>query len=1009
MFFYLNSSRNFVYIIQTYHRLISMRKINIAILSSIVAGFVMCQGDTNATTSNTPTTTLNMDSIRQEEENMELWVEQQLKTMNDDQRLGQLLMLGAYPMSGVEDESRVLQAIQKFHIGGVIFFKTHPTRLVHLINKYQSKSKLPLLVGIDGEWGANMRVDSTIQYPRQLTLGAIRDNSLIYRFGTQVARECKRLGIHINFAPTVDINNNAANPVIGDRSFGDNILNVSEKATQYMLGMQDNGILACAKHFPGHGDTNVDSHHDLPVLNHSRARLDSLELAPFRYLIQRGVASIMVGHLQIPALDTTPHVPATLSRNIVQKLLKEELNYKGLVITDALNMKGVTKHFQHGETDVLALLAGNDILLMTQNLDTALVKIKQAIADKKVTWDDINERVRKVLRAKYKAGLHAYKPIDPKGLTTDLQTAEAERLREDLLSKSLTLLNNPKRLLPLLNTSNVATIAIGEAVKTPFQSELDKFGITTHYHAGHTIIGKQADKYKGLEKAGVAVVAIHNITKLPTDDHNISASVREFVAHLNTKTNVVVVLFGTPYAAKFFDTIPTVAIGYTDQTQVQQLMAQALVGAIGFEGQLPVQASPALPFGTGVTTQPVRLPYATRPEVVGLKSSVLAKMDKIAQEMIKEKAAPGCQVIVVKDGRIALHKTYGYHTYERTQAVRSTDVYDLASVTKIAAATLSIMKLSEQGKIDINKPLSDYLTDLKGTNKEGLSIKEIMAHQAGLKPWIPFYTQTLDSTKRPHNQFYKIKAEGEYCVRVSEQMYFCRTATDSVVWRRIYDAPQEASKEYKYSDLGFYMFARLVEQVSGKPIDKYVEETFYRPMGLTQIGYNPLQRGIAKQRIVPTEQDKYFRYGTVHGDVHDMGAAMLGGVSGHAGLFSTATDLAAIMQLFLNEGTLFGKRYLDSTTVRQFITPYSKESRRAIGFDRKEDGGTKSINVAYQASARTFGHLGFTGIGAWADPDNQIVYIFLSNRTYPDSENNKLNSRNIRPRMHEVIYEAMMK
>jgi len=977
----------------------------------LVLGFITCQSDSVKSNPKTETGNIaELDTMELFNQKMEVWVENQFKTLSEEQKITQLFMLGAYPNQGAVDEAKILSAIQKQQIGGLIFFKTNPTRLAYLTNLYQKNSKVPLLMAIDGEWGMSMRVDSAVVYPRQLTMGAVRDNNLIYRFGQQVAKEAKLLGIHVNFAPVADVNNNKNNPVIGDRSFGDNIKNVSEKCEAYARGMQEANVLACAKHFPGHGDTDVDSHYDLPKIPHSASRLDSLELQPFKYLIKKEIASIMVAHLEIPALDTVKNQPATLSHNIIQKLLKDKLQYKGLVFTDAMNMQGVAKHYTSSESTVRALIAGNDVVLMPQDLEGGITAVKKAIADKKLDWEDLNQRVKKVLRAKYKAGLAFYKPVDVQKVAERLKSSEGEALKDEILAKSLTLLTNKDTIVPVKNSLETATLCIGASQKTTFQTELERFGISTHYQAPSSIVGKQAEKYAPLEKYKQVVVAIYNIHKLPANNHNISQSVIDFIQQLSQKTKVLVVLFGTPYASYLFENQRNVVVSYGETAQIEQLTAQAVVGSLPFAGMLPISAGNVFKYGTGLQTQPIRMAYASSPEVVGMNSKTLQKIDNVAKEMITAKAAAGAQILVVKNGKIAFHKCYGHHTYDKTRVVRYDDIYDLASVTKICAATLSIMKLYEEGKIDIKKPLSDYIPELKGTNKEKLQIGDIMAHQAGLKPWIPFYTSTLDSAKKPMAQFYKTRPDEKFAMRVTEKLFFDKNSVDSIVWQKIYNAEMESSTSYKYSDLGFYLFTKMVQNVSGKSLDKYAADNFYTPMGLTQIGYNPLNRNIPKTRIVPTEQDDYFRYGTVHGDVHDMGAAMIGGVSGHAGLFSTAYELAAVMQLFVNKGEFFGKRYLKPETIKQFTSAYTSNPRRGLGFDRKEkgEGEKKSVNVAWQASDNTFGHLGFTGIGAWADPDNELVYIFLSNRTFPDSENNKLNGKNIRPRIHEIIYESLI-
>lgn len=979
-------------------------------------GFLMCQSDRPDVPSETDRQAQE-DSLRLAEENRakeEAWIEAQwAKLKTENQKLGQLFMTAVYPNNGEADEKRVRLAIDSYHVGGLIPFKGTPTRTAALLNRYQSFADIPLLVAIDGEWGVSMRMDSVEKFPRQLLLGAIQDNSLLYDMGKEFARQCRRLGVHINFAPVVDVNNNPNNPVIYDRSFGESRENVAAKAYQYVRGMQDNNVMACAKHFPGHGDTDADSHHELPVIRHDMRRLDSIELFPFRNLIQHGIQSVMVAHLHIPAIDTTPNLPITLSKNGIQKLLKDSLGFEGLVFTDAMNMQGVAKHWPSGKADALSLAAGTDMLLMTQDIPAALREIKVFIKEGKISWEEIERRVRKILRAKYRLGLHSYQPAPLANLTQDLNTMDALLLKERLVANALTLVQDSARYIPIAQTRNakIATLAINSGRKNPFQYELDKYGIKNHNFVGASITGSNYTRLMTeLSKMETVIITLERTGKLAVDDFGISASVRQFVDELRQKTRVVMIVFGTPYCLHFFEKTQVLIAAYNDEDLTQRLAAEALLGGMPFKGRLPVGASAKLTYKTGMDSDKYRMAYCLYPEEVGLNSEKLKKIDQIVQEGIRQGAFPGCQVLVAKDGKIAFHKAYGYHTANKRRRVELDDIYDLASVTKIAAATVSLMKLYEQGKLDIQKTMGDYLPDLRGTNKEKLVISDVLAHQAGLKPWIPFYTKTLDANKRPMDMYYQSQSKGEYCIRVADGMYFCQGAVDTVVWQRIYDS-ELGDKTYKYSDLGFYLFAPMVKHITGKSLDQYAMETFYRPMGLEYIGYNPLNWGVPRARIVPTEQDDYFRYREVQGDVHDMGAAMIGGVSGHAGLFATATDLAAILQMLVDGGVYNNRRYLEAETVEKFIAQYTPSSRRALGFDRKEKGetSTESVNVAYQASDKTFGHLGFTGIGAWADPETKIVYLFLSNRTHPDSENNKLNKLATRPKVHEAIYEALVK
>ena len=948
-----------------------------------------------------------------EELKADKWVNEQFQAMTNDERLGQLFMYAAYPKNGSADELRVIKAIQDYKLGGLIFFQGAPTQIARLSNLYQSKSRIPLMVAMDAEWGIGMRVDSVGSYPRQLLLGAIQNDTLLYDMGREVASQCRRIGVHINFAPVTDVNNNPANPVIGNRSFGESRENVSAKAFQYMKGMQDHGVMACAKHFPGHGDTDVDSHHDLPVVNHSIERLDSIELYPFKKLIRQGIQSVMIAHLHIPAIDSTENLPITLSKKGIQQLLKDSLGYEGLVFTDAMSMKGLTKYWEAGRAAAQSLIAGTDVLLMPPDIPKAIKEIKLSIERNELSWAEIHQRCKKILRAKYNLNLHKYKEVSTANVVSDVNTYSSQTLHRNLVANAITLVQDTANYLPIdgVRSSKIATLSIGSGRQTAFQSELRLYGIKKHYYTSTSISESNYKRLMSLlQRQKTVIITLDRLGRLPGNAFNLPARTRSFIHDLATQTRVVLVVFGSPYALRYFDNLPIIVCAYNNKSMTKRLTAQAIMGGISMKGRLPVSASPKLVYGMGEDTQSTCLPYVIKAEHVGLHTKKLKVIDQIANEAVTTRATPGCQVMVVKEGQIAYHKAYGYHTYSRQRKVRLDDIYDVASVTKIAATTIAIMKLHEERMLDIDKPLSDYIPELKGTNKEGLRIKSIMAHQAGLKPWIPFYTRTLDENKKPMPRYYKSTKTGDYNVRIKENMYFDRKATDSIIWQRIYNVPQLGSRNYRYSDLGFYLFTKLIKNVSGKTLDTYVQEQFYEPMGLEYTTFKPLTKGISRSRIIPTEEDDYFRYGRVHGEVHDMGAAMIDGISGHAGLFTTARDLGAILQMLINGGTYKGRRYLEEATVKLFNTKYSDSSRRKIGFDGKEtsDKVNHSVNVAYQASDNTFGHLGFTGIGAWADPDSKLIYIFFSNRTYPDGENNKLISKGIRSRIHEAIYDAYL-
>ncbi len=940
------------------------------------------------------------------------WVDSLFEAMTPDERLGQLFMIRAHSDKGADHVAGVENLIREYHVGALCFFQGTPEKQVELTNRYQALAgRVPLMVAIDGEWGLGMRLkESTISYPRQLAMGAIQDNWLIYEFGKEVARQCRRIGVHVNFAPVADVNNNAANPVINTRSFGEDRQNVALKSHMYAKGMQDNGVMACAKHFPGHGDTDVDSHLDLPIIRHDRPRLDSIELFPFRELARQGIGSMMIAHLNVPALDTGVNRPTTLSRYTVNELLRKELGFTGLAFTDALEMKGVTKHFKPGEVEAEALLAGNDMLVLPENMEAAFREIKRYLAQGRIAQDEVDEHVKRVLRAKYRLGLTQFSPIPSDSLRGQLNSPEAVALKWKLYENALTLVRNKDNLLPVEDmTIDAASLSIGATGKTPFQERLDSYKKMPAYQSPREVSASERSRLlQALGQKKLVIVSLHGMSSFAAQGYGLSKSALDFLDALNRRTQVVLAVFGTPYSLRHFDAIDPILVAYEDDPIAQDLAAQAIFGAIGISGRLPVTASPLSRFNTGVTTPAVFKMGYTVPERVGMNSEAFAKMDRLAQEAISSGAAPGCVVLAAKDGQIIYHKAFGHHTYSRSRAVRPDDVYDLASVTKIAGGTLALMKLFDEGKIDLDAPVGRYLPELQGSNKAGLTLRDILAHRAGLQPWLPFYRKTVVKTKTDVHlkpEYYRSEADEQFNVPVAKNLFLRRDYVDTV-WQEIVDSPLLPTKGYRYSDLGFYIIARMVHKLSGKPIDAFLDDHFFCPMGLESIGYNAWQRA-ETERIAPTESDAYFRLQKVQGYVHDMGAALLGGVSGHAGLFSNAEDLAAVMQMLLNYGYYGGQRYLSPHTVKTFIARHPESSRRGMGFDMRQLDARMYMNVSVRMSPEAFGHDGFTGTSAWADPETGTIFILLSNRTYPSQKNSKLNGLRMRQRMQAVVYNAL--
>ena len=947
---------------------------------------------------------------------LEYWVDSVYNSLNETQRLGQLFNIAAYSNQTEKQYAALEDIIFKYNVGGLTFFQGGPVRQAILTNRYQAVAPTPLLIAMDAETGVGMRLDSVFTFPKQLTLGAIEDDAIVYAMGKEIAYQFQRMGMHINFAPVVDINSNPNNPVIGTRSFGENKDNVSHKGIAYMKGLQDHGIMASAKHFPGHGDTGTDSHYELPVIHHDRNRMDAIELSPFKHLIKDSIMSIMVAHLGIPAYDPTPNKASTLSNQVVNELLKKELGFQGLIFTDALNMKAVSKHYKPGEVDVLALQAGNDILLLSEDVPEAIKRIKQALKTGALNKKEIEAKVKKVLRAKYWAGLNRYEPISIDNLVTDLNRPEADAIKFKLYQEAITVVKDQTDLLPLqaLDTQYLATLSIGSDNKqhTVFQASLKKYAPMAHF----TLPGGKHDEQQynelmdRLKHYSTVIVGFHNLTNSRQNNYGIAQDDLLFVKALQDQNlQVIVVVFGNPYSLSFAEDFNTVICAYESGDLPQSIVPQVIFGALGATGRLPVSASLNISEGMGETVRPNgRLAYAL-PEHVGMSSSTLTTIDKIMQEAIEDKATPGGQVLVARNGVVIFEKGYGFHTYDSTIAVTNETVYDVASVTKVAATLQTIMFLEGRGLLDLQEKASVYLPELKNTNKEDLIVQDILLHQAGLRPYIPFWQKTVDEFGvKP--EFYSVYPKPEFSHQVAYGLYAYDALADSL-WQWTINSELRTKKkkkepyDYKYSDLGFYILQKIAIKLLNQPMTDFLEQNFYTPLGLSTLGYLPLCR-LPIEKIAPTEQDTYFRNDLICGMVHDQGAALVGGVAGHAGLFSNASDLAVLMQMNLQDGYYGGATYLPKGTIDKFNQTDNPANRRGLGWDKPELNSPNGP-TSHFASPRTYGHTGFTGTAVWVDPEFNLIYIFLSNRVYPDAGNAKLIQNNIRTRIQDVIYQAM--
>lgn len=940
------------------------------------------------------------------------WVDSVFESLTPTERLGQLFMVAAFSNKDEKHVAEIDALIRDYNIGGLIFFQGGPLRQASLTNHYQAIAKVPLFIAMDAEWGLAMRLDSTICFPKQMTLGAIQDNKYIYKMGEEIARECRRLGMQINFAPVIDINSNPANPVIGVRSFGEDKENVALKGIAYMKGMQDHKVMANGKHFPGHGDAGSDSHLSLPVIAHPKSRIEEVELYPFRELIKEDLMSIMVAHLHVPAYDDSRDQATTLSRKVVTDLLKRDMNFQGLIFTDALNMKGVANYHKPGDVDLLALLAGNDVLLYSEDVPTAIKRIEKAIRKGDISQEEVDSRVKKILEAKFWAGLDTSQVIRTKNLLDDLNPDQARALRFDLYGKAITVVKNDQELLPVqvVDTTSFASVSIGLEKNNEFQQMLGLYTSFKHFavpnkNADTTVFYDILDSLKGFE---TVVVGIHNTSLWNNRNYGISEHTRDFIYKLEQQNkHVILVVFGSPYSLRFFQTSKELICAYEDNDATRKLVPQLIFGGFGASGHLPVSTE-GFPVGTGIETVPLHRLQYTYPENAGIDSRTLAKIDSIANAAINEHATPGMQVLIAKDGKVIYDKAFGYLSYERKQPVNLNTIYDLASITKVAGTLQAVMFLYDQGEIDVDKKASYYLPELKGSNKEDLVIRDIMTHQAGLIPFIPHWKKTLD-TSGFSERYFRVVRSDSFPNQVCQGLYSCASIEDSLwKWTIESDLLKKRRKEkysYVYSDLGFYIMKRVVEKIINQPIEEFMEQNFYQPLGLCTMTYRPLEKFEATC-IAPTENDTYFRKLQVRGTVHDQGAALLGGVGGHAGLFGNANDLAILIQMNLQHGYYGGLRYFLPETVGTFATKQFDKNRRGLGWDKPEPEGNGPTSDF--VSPNTFGHTGFTGTAVWADPDQKLVYVFLSNRVYPDCSNTKLIKNNVRTEIQDVIYKAIL-
>lgn len=935
-----------------------------------------------------------------------LWVDSIYDKMSVREKLGQLFMIAAYSNKDSIHINKTKALIKEYNVGGILFFQGGPVRQARLTNEYQAISKVPLFVAIDAEWGLSMRLDSTYVFPWNMTLGAIQELDLIEKVGKQMGAESKRMGIHFNFSPVIDINTNPQNPIIGNRSFGESKTNVSSKAIALMKGVQAQNVFSTGKHFPGHGDTSTDSHYTLPLVNFSKERLDMVELYPYKRMFDEGLASVMVGHLNIPSLESKENIPSSASYNVVTSVLQTQLGFEGLIFTDGLAMKGATNFKGAGDLELAVLLAGNDILLAPENVPASFEKLLSYYNEGILTEERLAFSVKKIIKYKFKVGLNKYHPIEITNLITDINPSQNEAIHYKLYENAITVLKNNEEILPIKNLNQkIAVVKLGDSDNSSFVSTLKKYTEVTEV-SNTNIDSLNAE----LKKYDIVILSFHKENKTWAKQ-DFSELELMWLQQIAKENKVILDIFTKPYTllpVNNFDDIEGLVVSYQNSDISQVVSAELLFGAIGAIGKLPVSINNSFKVNDGLATVKLNRLGFTTPENEDMDPLILSKIDSIAQKAINDKMTPGMQVLVARRGNVIFQKSYGHFTYDTIKKVTNADLYDVASISKMISTLPNVMQLYDQHKVNLDTKLKKMVPVFAKTDKENISFKDLLTHYAGLQAWIPFYKATLNSDNTPMDRYYRKVPNLQFSTKVADNLYIRNDYHDTIM-KIIVKSPLSLKKEYKYSDFTFIILKEFLERKTKQPLEVLSQKNFYNSLGMNNTLYNPLDK-FDKNKIVPSEIDTYFRQQVVQVYVHDMAAAMEGGVAGHAGIFSNAMDVAKMMQLFLQKGNYGGKSYFSEETFNVFNTSHyaAQGVQRGLGFDKRVEKEGPTCGCVSETS---FGHTGFTGNIAWVDPKTEIVYVFLSNRTYPEvtAEGNKLSKENIREDIQQIIQDAIIK
>lgn len=951
------------------------------------------------------------------------WVDSVMATLTPRQRAAQLMFPNINPLDAAAG-STIRKYMGDNAMGGILFDHAPLKKYAETIAMTQNVAKVPALITFDGEWGLSMRIKETPRFPKNMALGAVSDPSLLYEYGREMARECRLLGVNVNFAPVVDVNSNPGNPVIGTRSFGSDPERVARLAAAYATGLEAGGVMAVAKHFPGHGDTSTDSHKTTTTVDHDRSTLRHVDLLPFNALVKTGAGGIMAGHIIVPALDPKG-LPATASHAMLTDELRKRMGFEGIIFTDALTMKGA---LNGGKRNVVeAFLAGADAFLSSDSPVRDVDDLMQAVKDHRIDQKDIDSRCRKILQFKYALGLNRPQTKPTADLESKVNSRQAEAVNRRLSAAVITAIWNHHHTLPLPVEQAHATaiVNLGDPARNDFSGMCARYTAIDCFGAGaeQAISESELKRIAGHQNVVVAV-------------YSDSQQSRENFARIaGANKHVTAVFFTGVYSLRKFlpavKSVQALVAAYDDTPYLREYAAQALFGGITVDGRLPVDLRDIANCGSGVTIKKSRLGYGL-PEMAGLKASMTDSLDSLINLALRREAIPGAQLLVARNGMIVHNRSYGNLTKGGAPVTDST-IYDLASVSKAVGTLPGIMAVYDDHHLKLDEKISHYIPALRGGDKDGITVRDLLYHESGMPAGLNMFDAMIDTASysgrlitgkqdaehpiliqkgawghrnaRLRSDILSRERSEEFPVAVAKGIYAGRTTYDSVM-NRIYNIPLRPTKAYNYSCLNFCLLMNIEQNITHQPHNEFVAERIWRPVGAHRFTYRPAE--LTPEAVTaPTEKDTFLRRQTVNGYVHDELCAFSGGVQGNAGVFGSAEDLAKLCQMWLQNGGYGERRVLTPQTTKLFTTDKSPTCRRGLGFDKPDTANLKASPTCDEADASVFGHLGFTGTVFWVDPANDLIFVFLTNRVNPTRDNSAFSSMNLRPDLFRAVYKAL--